>query len=137
MPDYVFSDRCLGNVDSKLKQFAMNSRGSPEGIIFAHCAEELTHLFRNPRSSRRAVPAFPGPKQSECLAVPSDDSFRFNNDKGRAPLWPIAKEPNPEEAVPRSKFWAVGGTLQDDDLVSQSEYLDLECETRSKAGKEG
>ena len=115
----------------------MNSRGSPEGIIFAHCADELTHLFRNPRSSRLAVPAFPGPKQSECLAVPSDDSFRFNNDKGRTPLRPITKEPNPKESVPRPKYWATSGTLQDDDLVSQSEDFGLERETRFQADEEG
>ena len=137
MSEHVFGDRCLENVDSKLAQFAMNSRGSQEGIIFTHRADELTNLLGYPGSSRLALPAFPGPKQSKSLAMPSDDGFRFNNDKGRAPLWPIAKEPNPEEAVPRSKFWAVGGTLQDDDLVSQSEDFGLECETRSKAGEEG
>jgi hypothetical protein len=69
--------------------------------------------------------------------MPSDDSFRFNDDKGRTPLWPIAMEPNPEESVPRSKFWAIGGTLQDDDLMAQSDDLGLERETRSKAGEEG
>jgi hypothetical protein len=29
---------------------------------------------------------------------------------------------------------AIGGTLQDDDLVSQGENLGLECEAGSKAG---
>ena len=118
MSEHVFGDRCLGNVDSKLEQFAMNSRGSPEDIIFTNRADEITHLLGNPGSSRLAVPAFPGPKQSESLAMPSDDGFRFNDDKGRTPLWPIAKEPNPKESVPRPKFWAIGRTLQDDDLVS-------------------
>ena len=28
--DHVFSDSCLGDVDSQFDQFAMNSRGSPE-----------------------------------------------------------------------------------------------------------
>ena len=137
MSEHVFGDRCLENVDSKLEQFAMNSRGSQEGIIFTHRADELTNLLGYPGSSRLALPAFPGPKQSKSLAMPSDDGFRFNNDKGRAPLWPIAKEPNPEESIPGSEFWAMGGTLQDDDLVSQSENLGLERETRTKAGEEG
>ena len=135
MPDHVFGGRCLGNVDSEFEQFAVNSRGSPEGIIFAHRADELTNLLGNP--GRLTVPAFPGPKHTESLTMPGDDGFRFNNDKGRAPLWPIAKEPNPEESIPGSEFWAMGGTLQDDDLVSQSENLGLERETRTKAGEEG
>jgi len=137
MSEHVFGDRCLGNIDSKLEQFAMNSRGSPEGIIFAHRADELTNLLGNPGSSRLTVSAFPGPKHAESPAMPGYDGFWFNNDKGRAPLWPKAKEHNPEESVTRSKFWAIGGTLQDDDLVSQSEDLGLERETRSKAGEEG
>jgi hypothetical protein len=66
--------------------------------------------------------------------MPSDDGFRWNDDKDR---WPKAKEPNPEESVPRSEFWAIHGTPQDDDLVSQSEDLGLERETRLKAEEEG
>ena len=33
MSDHVFSDSCLRDIDSEFEQFAMNSRGSPEGII--------------------------------------------------------------------------------------------------------
>ena len=51
MSDHVFSDSCLRDVDSEFEQFAMNSRGSPEGVILAHGADELTNIFRNPRSS--------------------------------------------------------------------------------------
>ena len=68
--------------------------------------------------------------------MPGDDRFRFDNDESRAPLGPVAQEPNPEEPVPRSKFWAMDGTFQDDDLVSESEDFGLKRETRSKAGEE-
>ena len=135
MSDHVFGDRCLGNVDSKLEQFTMNSRGSPEDIIFTNRADEITNLLGNPGSSRLTVPAFPGLKQSESLAMPSDDGFRFNNDESRSPHRPEAKEPDPEESVPRSKFWAIDRSFQDDDLVSESEDLGLEREVRSKAGE--
>jgi hypothetical protein len=118
MADHVFGDCCLGNVDSELEQFAMNSGGSPEGIVFAHGADEITNILGNPGPSRFAAPAFPGPKESESLAMPGNNGFWFNDDEGRAPLGPKAKEPDPEESVPRSKSWAIGGTLQDDDLVS-------------------
>ena len=60
---------------------------------------------------------FPRPKQSESLAMPGDDGFRFDNDESRPPPGPEAKEPSPEQSVPGSKSWAIGGTLQDDDLV--------------------
>jgi len=137
MSDHVFGDRSLGNVDSKLEQFTMNSRGSPEGIVFTHRADKLTDILGNPGSSRLAVLAFPGPKQAESFAMPGEYSFGLDNNEGRAPLRPKSKKPDPEESVPRSNFGAIGGTLQDDDLVSQSEDFGLENETRSKADEDG
>ena len=129
MSDHVFSDSCLGDIDSEFEQFAMNSGGSPEGIIFAHGVDEITNILGNPGPSRFAMPAFPGPKQTESFAMPGEHSFGFNNDEGRAPLRPEEQKPNPEESVPRSEFWAVSGTFQDDDLVPQSENLGLESES--------
>jgi len=111
MSDHVFGDRCLGNVDPEFEQFAVNSGGSPEGMVFAHGADEITNILGNPGPSRFAMPAFPGPKQSESLAMPGDDCFWFNNDEGRAPLGPEAQKPNPEKSVSRPKSWAIGGTL--------------------------
>jgi hypothetical protein len=69
--------------------------------------------------------------------MPDDDGFRFDKDESREPLGPEAKEPNPEESVPRSKFWAICGTRQNDDLVSKSENLSLERETRFQASEDG
>jgi hypothetical protein len=115
----------------------MNSRGSPEGIIFAHGADKITDIFRNPLSPCLAVPAFPGPKQAESLAMPGNDGFRFNNDESRTPLGPDSQEPNPEKPVSRSRFWATDRTFKDDDLVSESGDFGLERETRSKGCKEG
>jgi hypothetical protein len=86
MPEHVFGDSRLGNADSELEQLSMNRGSSPGGIIFAHGADEFANILGNPRSSRFAVLAFPGSKQSESLAMPGDDGLRFNNDKSRAPL---------------------------------------------------
>ena len=66
--------------------------------------------------------------------MPGDDGLRFDNEESRVPLRPESKKPNPDESVPSSEFWTMGGTFQDDDLVSQSEGLGLECEAGSKAG---
>ena len=135
MSKHVFSNGCLRDIDSEFEQFAMNSRGSPEGIIFAHGADEITNILGNPRSSRFTMLAFPGPKQMESFTMPGNDCFRFNNDESRSPHRPEAKEPDPEESVPRSKFWAIDRSFQDDDLVSESEDLGLKREVRSKAGE--
>jgi hypothetical protein len=44
MSDYVLGDGCLGDIDSEFEQFAMDSGSSPEGIIIAHGADELTNI---------------------------------------------------------------------------------------------
>ena len=69
MSDHILRDGRLGDIDSEFEQFAMNSRGSPKRIVFAHVADELTKILGNPWSPRLAMPAFPGPKQSESLAM--------------------------------------------------------------------
>jgi hypothetical protein len=72
----------------------------------------------SPGPSRLAMPAFPVPKQLKSHAIPGEHGFGFDNDESRVPLWPKSGEPNLEESVPRSDCWSIGGTLQDDDLVS-------------------
>jgi hypothetical protein len=67
--------------------------------------------------------------------MPGDNGFWFDDDESRVPLWPEAQESNPKESVPRSKFWAIDGTLPDDDLMPKSEDFGLKCGTRSKAGE--
>ena len=96
MPDHIFGNGCLRDIDSKLKQFAVNSRGSPEGIISAHGADEFANILRNAWSSRLAMLTFPGPEQAESLAVPRYNCLGFDNDESRSPLRPSAKEPDPE-----------------------------------------
>jgi hypothetical protein len=50
-------------------------------------------------------------------------------------MGPKPKDPDPKESVPRQKLRATCGTLQEDDLMSQSEDFGLERETRPKAGE--
>jgi hypothetical protein len=72
MPDHVLGNSCLGNVDSEFEQFALNSRRSPEAIISAHGADELTNISGNPGPSRPAMQASPehnNRKQARCQAI--------------------------------------------------------------------
>ena len=50
MSGQLLGDSCLRDIDSEFEQFAMNSRSSPEGIIFTHGADEFTNSFGNRRS---------------------------------------------------------------------------------------
>ena len=56
----------------------------------------LGHEFQViPSSARLASRDFPGPKQSKCLPMPTDDGVGFDNDEGRAPLGPYLGQPYP------------------------------------------
>ena len=101
----------IENVEEDCRNGEEINRGKLLGVVFQKCAPCLRGRFGMPD--------------------------HFNNDKGRTLLRSITKEPNPKESVPRPKYWATSGTLQDDDLASQSEDFGLERETRFQAGEEG
>ncbi len=44
MSGHVLSDGCLGDIDTEFEQFAMDTRSAPEGISFAHGADEFTNI---------------------------------------------------------------------------------------------
>jgi hypothetical protein len=84
-PDHVLGDGRLRELDSKFEYFSMNPRSSPKRIGFIHAADQLADVLGNRRSLGSAVPAFPGPKESETFAMPGD-CFRFHEDKSGAPV---------------------------------------------------
>jgi hypothetical protein len=69
MTDHVLGDGRLGNVDSEFEQFAVNSRSSPGGIIFAHGTDEIANLYWESSVSRicRA-----GISRSKAIGIPCD-----------------------------------------------------------------
>ena len=83
-------------------------------------------------------PALPGPEQAETFTVPCNHGLWFDNDQGRTPIGPDAREPNPEHPVPGSESRPAGNrTPQDVDLVAQGNNLNLELMPRSQTENDG
>jgi hypothetical protein len=73
MSNYVFGNCCLRDIDSESEQFSVNSRCSPEGVIFAHGADELTNILGNPGPSCLTVPDI---SRSKTCGIPCDARTR-------------------------------------------------------------
>src|SRR5205809_3493633 len=79
---------------------SLRIRGAPQ-MTFSRPdgSNQLTSFPRNLRPSRSAVTNLPGPIPLESSAVPSDDSFRFNDDQGGTPSRPESRQPNPKTPI--------------------------------------
>ena len=47
VPDHVFGDRRLGDLESELQQFAMDARGAPKWVLLADPSDEVAQLTAN------------------------------------------------------------------------------------------
>jgi serine/threonine protein kinase len=67
----------------------------PTGILSAHFVDQISDLTGNDRSSRLAVPHFPGPENTKALVMPGHDRFGLDDGQRRAPAAPDAGQPDP------------------------------------------
>ena len=88
--NHVFADAALSDVEAKFEQLAVNARCTPQGILPAHLADQVSDLTQNNWSSGLAVPYLPSPEQAKGGAMPSYDGFRLNDGQRRAPVAPEA-----------------------------------------------
>lgn len=86
VPDHVLGDSRLANRDPKLEQFAVNSRGAPERIGWAHPANELNDLWIDCRPA--SFTALPARVPSETLAMPAHYGIGLNYVQRCAPNTP-------------------------------------------------
>src|SRR5215469_12943807 len=85
---HVLAHARFPDVDAQFEQFTMDTRRTPEWILPAHPANQLTNLFGHRWSSRLAPPNLPSPEQPKSLAMPANDGFRFDDQQRRLPIAP-------------------------------------------------
>ena len=129
-PRHVFGHAGLPDVDSKLEQFAMDPRRSPQRIGKAHRADQLSDLRRNRRTTRSA-PRFPAPVRSETCPVPSQDRLRPNHGQRVTRVRKQPADPSQHQPVdgPHGRSgWPA--SAQHDDLLTQHQNLSFQCRSR-------
>jgi hypothetical protein len=115
----------------------LDAERTPRGILPAHLADQRSDLGRNDASSGLAAAHLPGPEQAKPGTMPGNDRFRLDDGERRAPATPEARQTDPQQAVSRGQFQALcSSSPKHNDLVTQSQVLELEGGTRSEDGRQ-
>src|SRR5262245_6996884 len=85
----VLGDGRLRHLDAQLHQFAVNPWRSPWRVVLRHRSNQGADISRN-RWPAEAPATFPGPEQSEALAMPRDDGVGLDDDERRSSATPGA-----------------------------------------------
>src|SRR5262245_57396848 len=88
MPDHVFGNRSLRDLNSELEQFAVDPRRTPKTVLTAHGSNQVASFLWNLGTSGSPMTYFPSPIPPESLTMPVDDGFRLDDDWGRTPSRP-------------------------------------------------
>jgi hypothetical protein len=120
------ADAGFANVDTELEQLAVNPRRSPEWILAADLVNQGADLRRDCGPTRAAVTRLPGPEETKGSTVPCDHGLRPDDDQRRAPIRPNARQSSPEESIRRRHLGSLHGALENSELVTESQDLELE-----------
>ena len=107
----------------------MNARSTPQWVLAAHGANQRAHLLRYGRPARLTVADLPGPEQTKAFAVPADDGRGFDDKDAGLPVVPDGAQPGPQPTIRRCQFGSLDGALQNAELMTESEDLQLERRT--------
>ena len=110
----------------------MDSWGTPGGILAAHPADQFPSLSGDLGTSRSAVPNLPRPKQAEAFAVPCDDGLWPDDDQDIPPVAPDLGQPCPELSIRGGQLRALDGALQNAELMTESQDLNLKRGTATE-----
>ena len=100
------------DIDAKFLEFAVDSRGSPQGICATHLPDQLSDLMTHCRSPRPTRPTLPRPVLSECGPMPGDHGLWLDDEQGIAPAVPDSAEHDPQPTLDWAKLRPSYGSLE-------------------------
>ena len=132
----VLAHAGLADIDAEFEQFAMDA-ARPRADSRGSSSELVANLFRHRWAPGLPVTNFPCPEQLEALAVPANDSFRFDDDQGRSPVDPNLAQPSPEESIGGRQVRPLHRATKDAELVPEREVLQLKGGSRFEGCRRG
>lgn len=125
---HVLADRARCMIDSELEiELFKDLVLAPDRVVHTHAANEVDVLAWDLGSADPVYFGFTAPVELEALAVPSDHSFRVDEDQGCLPTVPESRERHPECPIGRSQPRSFMGSLVYRELLSQSKVLQDQC----------
>ena len=112
-------DCSLGDLDSQLKQLAMNPWCSPEWVGVRHLKNKVTDLGADRRLAGTFTSGLESPEQLETLSVPPNDSYGFDDDQWLLPVVPETTKHDPEKTVFCSNLKPFFRPFQDGQLLAE------------------
>ncbi len=82
------------------------------------------------------MPGLPRPKQTEALAVRCDDGLGPDDDQDIPPVAPDLGQPCPELSISGGQLRALDGALQNAELMTESQDLNLKRGTAAEQHQE-
>ena len=109
--------------EAELLQFSVDLGGSPIRVFFGQASDQAADFIGNlrPPTARSRAPS---PVETETLAMPADDGFRFDEDEDVGPAGPDAVQGDPEEPVERVQRRPRPFPLENGELLSQGENFE-------------
>ena len=98
----------------------MNPGSTPQRVGLRHPANQISDLGGD-RWPATFVSALPSPVVLEALPVPPDYGRGLDDDEAFSPSIPGPSQPEPEDAVFGFQPWAFGPSVEDDELLAQSQ----------------
>ncbi len=117
-------DRALGNIESQLQEFAMNTRRAPSWILSNHAKNQLANIFADSLATQNCVSLRQElPIQPESCAVPGDHGSGSNDQQTAFPAGPQFSNRDPKQPIKRFQPWVFVLALQDRELLAQSKIF--------------
>jgi hypothetical protein len=101
-------------------------RGAPHKGGLGHSGDEGPDLGVDPRAAYRGPAGEGGPVLTEATSLPPQDGVGPHDHQGLPPTGPDPGQPDPEQAVRRTKLGPRHRPLVDGELVAQGQVLEGE-----------
>lgn len=111
----------------------MNPRCAPERVVAAHRTNQGSDVRWDCRSPQLSPSNLARPEQAEALAMPTDHRRRLHDCGTRLPISPDRRQPGPQEPISGRQLRPLHRPLQNTELVTKSQNLQLK---RLKMAKE-
>ncbi len=118
----VFLNRALGDGETEFEEFPVDALGAPQTILLCHLLNQRDGC-RVQFWTTTAAARLESPEETETLAMPAQQSVRFEEEERIFPVLDATNQEDEPKAIRLRKGWLVDSALQDDQLLPEQGVL--------------